>query len=74
LTDEELFTEFFRRVAERARAELGITVYRATDPFTIIWAAGQAFCFNPTEARRQGLDIWVDRAIARIRLWQEEGA
>ena len=74
MTDEELFAEFFRRVADRAREELGITVYRATDPLAIIWAAGHAFSFNPAEARRQGLDIWVDRVVTRLRVWQEEEA
>jgi hypothetical protein len=71
MTDAELFKEFFRRVAGRALSELGVTVHPAMSPYTITWARGEFFSFDPVEAKRQLLDLWVDRAVARIRLWRD---
>jgi hypothetical protein len=74
MTDDELFDEFCQRVRDRSREELKVDVFVAEAPYTIKWGANEEyFRFEPEEARHQALDVWVDSALARIRVWQEGG-
>jgi hypothetical protein len=72
MTDDELFDEFFQQLRDRSIDELEVDVFVAEAPYTIKWGANEEyFLFKPAEARGQGLDVSVDEALARIRLWKE---
>jgi hypothetical protein len=75
VTDDELFNEFFQRVRDRSHSELNQDVWPALAPYSIAWGKeGEVFSFDPPEAHREGLDHWVDRAVARIRLSHQKEA